>query len=413
MLNRSLFNMRIILVMLIVITNIFLSLFQLKIVNGYISFYDFEGQWKLTAYALQGVDPYPLIGINPALIDSIGSIPKGWGTSPWGLLLGNFFYPGFLSIENAKIYFICINLFVICITALCALKKFKKESNRFGFCSFLCVLFSFWPIYSLTQGNAGGSICYLLFLTFLFYDTKPHLAGVLLGLSMIKPQVALIVCVAFLFMKQYRIVVTAFSLVILSLLLISGIVNNNPFSLINEFMNAGIGNHQNYSGIFTLLFLHKPFFALLFSMIFGVIFIGVLSHMFPISLYKQFSFLPASCVATFWCYSFYNELSILLLSLIIGVFLILYAKHLFYSIVSFIGTLFMTIGSFILIYFPSLYFYFLNKFSFAILQLDSYWINQWIARTIFETGIIVLMFLFLLLLRFGISKNAGNVTIAN
>lgn len=397
-LSHNKFDIRIFFVLLIASLNILLTMFQFQLYNGCVSFCDFAGQWKLCAYALQGIDPYPLIGANHALIDSVGTIPKGWGTSPWGLLLGNIFYPGFLSFDNAKKYFVLINLFLLCVTALCVSRKLNMMSKRFSWYSFVCSLFSFWSVYSIEQGNAGCGICCLLMLVVLFHETSPIFSGFLLGLAMVKPQISLIFCVALLFIRSYRVVITSFLVVLVSLLAISGIVHNNPVSLIYEFLNAGIGNNQNYAGIFTLLFMNNKFFAMILSMLTGTVLVSVLTYCLPKNMFKPLYFFPACLVGTFWCYSFYNEFYILLLPLLVSNLLILNAGGNLATIAAFLSSLYITVGSFILVYFPSVFFDLFDILTIPILVTNDVWINMWIARTAFEIGIIFILFVLIFLL---------------
>lgn len=397
-------NIRYILVMLIALINVYLLCLELNIVNNWsLTLYDFVGQWQLTAYTLQGLDPYPLIGKDYASIASIGAIPKGWGTSPWGLLLGNIFYPGFMSLENAKIYFIVINMVLLCITALCVSRKLSHISKRLSSYSFICILFSFWFFHSLEQGNAGGGICCLLLLSIFYYDTHPVLAGILLGLSLIKPQISLIVCIAFLILKNYKIVFISFSVVGLSLLAVSGLIHNNPIYLMYEFLNAGIGGNDNYSGIFTLLLIGRPFFAMFLSMVTGVIIVAVFAFLLPKNLIKSFYLFPACLVASFWSYSFYNDFYIFLLPLIVSIYSILYVDKKWLSAVSFFGALYLSLGSFIMFYCPSLIYKGLNIFCCSIQPTNNGVLNSWFIRSLFEVVIIFWAFLQCYIL-----KNTGN-----
>ena len=384
---------RIFLVMLVVAIHVGLSVFAIGTAIEGISFYDFAGQWKLTAYALHGIDPYPLIGADYAAIDSIGTIPKGWGTSPWGLLLGNIIYPGFMSLENAIRFFVAVNIILIIITSLSAFFKFQKTSIHLGIYAFLCAIFSFWFMQSFTLGNAGAGICCLLLLVIFYYDTHPDLAGVLLGLSMIKPQTALIVCFALFLMKKYRVVVISSVIVFLSLLIVSILIQNNPVNLIVEFLNAGIGSNESYSGIFTLMFINKPFMAMLLSMLVGVLLTVFFNYLLPPNLYKAFYFYPACLISTFWSYSFFNEFYILLLPLMICIYSILYVRNMFLSLCSFFAALYLSAGSFIIFHVPFLTFTFLQFLSFPVYTTNNVTIDRWTVRSLFETGIIVIAFL--------------------
>lgn len=386
-------NIKYVLALLIAIINICLFCVGLKGKYFSLSFFDFVGQWQLTAYAYQGIDPYPLIGSNSANITSIGAIPKGWGTAPWGLLLGNLFYPGFMSLKNAKIYFVVFNFFLLCITALGVFRKFKQLSVQVGSYSFFCALFSFWFFYSLSEGNAGGGICCLLLLVIIYYDKHPVFTGLLLGLSLIKPQLSLIICIAFLFLKNYKVVFVSFGVVALSSLIVSIMVHNNIFNLIYEFLNAGIGGNVNYSGIFTLFFVGNPILAMIISMMTGIIFVAVFIHFLPKDLLKPFCLLPASIAATFWSYSFLNDFYILLLPLIVSIYSVLNVNNKWLSVVSFFGALYMSTGSFIMFYNPFLFYKFLNFLNISIQLTYNWLLDVWFVRTMFEMGLIIWAFL--------------------
>lgn len=386
-------NKRDILVIIIVLINMYLLGLEIKIMKGVFGFSDFVGQWRLTAYACRGIDPYPLIGLDHAIIESIGIIPKGWGTSPWGLLLGNIFYPGYMTLENAMYYFVVINIVLICITALCVARKIKHISIQLSTYSFFCAFFSFWFFFSFNQGNAGGCICCLLVLVCLYYDTHPFFSGVLLGLTMIKPQISLIVCLAFLFLRNYRVVIVSFTVVCLSMLVVSGLVHNNPINILNEFLNAGIGNNQNYSGIFTLFFIEKPLLAMSLSIMTGIVFVCILNYLIPKNLWKPFCLFPACLAATFWCYSFYNDFYILLLPLVVSLYSILYVDNKILLFISFFGALYLSVGSFIVFYDPINIYKLFYIFSFPVQASNAFYFDSWFVRTLFEAGVIVLGFL--------------------
>lgn len=69
---------------------------------GY-SGYDIKGHWKICVYALNGYDPFPLIG-EKAVLEWVGKIPAKFSTVPWACVFGSVFYGGFLPLEYAEIY---------------------------------------------------------------------------------------------------------------------------------------------------------------------------------------------------------------------------------------------------------------------------------------------------------------------
>ena len=167
---------------------------------------DLVGQRRLCAYVLRGVDPFPFIGTTPPpLLTDVGSIPQNFGTSPWGLVLGNIFYPAFLPIETAACYFFALSVIVLLATAFVVCKEAKQISARLTEVAIAMFILPAPFIISLYWGNAGSILCCLLLIGCVECDRRPILTGVLLSLAMIKPQTALPFCIWFLLERRWRI----------------------------------------------------------------------------------------------------------------------------------------------------------------------------------------------------------------
>ena len=258
---------------------------------------DFAGQWRLCAYTLKGVDPYQIIGVEPALIDEIGVIPQGWGTSPWGLILGNFFYAGFLPLPTAEIYFVAINFILLAITARAF--YLASDKNVWALILFACPASM---IISTVTGNAGGAICCLLLLCLLTCERRPFLTAVMLSIAMVKPQTALAFCLLFLFQRRWRILLTATAIDLGAWLISARTVGQSPIDLLREFFSADIGGGSQFSGLFTLL-IDVPLQSIALSMLVGAAFIFMLRK-------KNW----APCLASaFWSYTYFNEFYLLAL----------------------------------------------------------------------------------------------------
>lgn len=334
---------------------------------------DFLGQWKLCAYALHGIDPYPLIGIEKPLIDSIGIVPLKWNTTPWGLLLGNLFYPGFLPmkiartiprtassithelklhhhLEAAEIYFAIINLIALLAVAFTFSITFKNPA---------IVLLSIFSVYFMipliVTGNADGIISCFLILSCLLWDKYPKITGLLLAFAMIKPQNALIFCFEFLLLRQFQIVFIAAVIDVVAYLLVSLMTKTNPVKLMKEFLFSGSDNEYAYYGIFTPLL--PPKISMYSSMIFGVLYVGIFHCL--MSECSIFRFVPVCIAATFWCYSFYNGFYVLILPI---------AVYVYNS--SFLCAGFISVGLFLIYKFSKKYLY--------------------ITRTLFEIALIII-----------------------
>lgn len=264
--------------------------------------FDFRGQWQLCAYTLRGFDPYPLRGVAEPLIEELGKINVAWSTTPWGLTLGNFFYPGFLSLSDAAAYFLALNLFALIITARQLVKRFK-------FAPVVLPAFLAYFFISTYFGNAGAVICCLLIICCLQADESPIFAGVLLSLAMIKPQVALPVCFALLLRKNFKVLITAAAIDCAAWAVAAVITGQTPLRLLTEFLSVkDTGGEMVFSGLFTLTFPENKLLAMGLSMLAGILFIRL-----TFKDEEYFWTCPACLATTFCAYSFHNEFFILIL----------------------------------------------------------------------------------------------------
>ena len=204
-------------------------------------FYDFDGQWALNAYALNGVNPYQIRGMTTPLIEEIGIIRADWSTMPWGLVLGNFFYPGFLNVTNAAIYLLALNVVFLIVTAIVLAKKFNFGLD--GRIIFLVTVTAFLGHFAISTcfGNAGAIICCLLIICCLQADESPIFAGMLLSLAMVKPQVALPICLALLLRKNFKVLLTAALVDVTAWGIAALMTNELPWILLRESLSTSAG----------------------------------------------------------------------------------------------------------------------------------------------------------------------------
>ena len=340
-------------------------------------FFDFRGQWALCAYTVHFVDPYPLVGIKTPLIEEFGNIPTGWSTTPWGLILGNFFYPGFLSAEDAVIYFLALNIFfLLWIVKICK-KIFIADGLNFVLMALPAFFASFYI--SVYFGNAGAIICCLLILSCLYSDERPILAGILLALAMVKPQVALPVCFALLLRKNFKVLATAAIINFAAWGVASFMTNQPPLTLLTEFFSINTRGEAAFSGLFTLIFPENKLLAMLTSMTAGFLFIW-LTWRFGFKHEKIFWAVPACLATTFFSYSFHNEFFILIMPALACLYFAVRAEFLSWKIFWLAAFVFLASGVYAL--------FILLKNFLGDLQTDF-----WLARTIFAVALILLGFL--------------------
>ncbi len=336
---------------------------------------DFHGQWALNAYALNGIDPYQVRGMETPLIEEIGTIRFDWSTMPWGLVLGNFFYPGFLTVADAAIYLLAANAFFLLITARYLAKNFNIGLN--SLIIFLVTITAFLAHFAIATlfGNAGAIICCLLIICCLKADESPIFAGVLLSFAMVKPQVALPICLALLLRKNFKVLLTAAAIDFAAWLVACLMTNELPWTLLRESLSSGAGGNGVFSGLFTLIFPENKSLAMLTSMIAGALFIWL-----TFRDEKNFWMCPAFLTTTFFAYSFWNEFFILILPALMCLKFAVRAE-IFLEKIFWLGTVIFMASA------PYAMFLSLKK-----LLVDSPHVF-WIDRTIFAVVIILLGFL--------------------
>ena len=379
---------------------------------------DILGHWKLCAYALRGIDPYPLIGAEIPAVEELGIIPKDWGTTPYGLLLGNLFYAGFLEMSTAsfipkepltieidldvyratntafeppELYFIFINVILLLATAIIIFQTFKTLSKKLAWTSALLAIFSFPLLIPLKNtGNASSIICCMLILIGFWHEKYPKLSGILLAFAMVKPQLALIFCVTLLLMRRFKILFIAAAIDILAWLIVSFIMKTGPSVLLTEFLATGAGGDGSYAGIFTLFTASDHPLAMGLSMLSGIIYVCIGHKLLSECKISVFKFFPACIALTFWCYSFDNEYYILILPVMVCVYVMIASKKI---TIPFVSALFMTFGIWMFFLFYGTISELIGVVDWnALLSLTSVadLVHAWIVRTIFESGVILI-----------------------
>ena len=297
-----------------------------------VSWTDFPLQWRTCAYTLRGVDAY-LMRDNVGYIPEIGTLGAGFHAVPWGCLLANVFYAGFLPYHSAEIYFIALYIAVIIGVSFLLYVKTKTLSKELGIMSFIISLTSTNLFIAIHEGNAGGMICAFLVTAWLICDEHPYISGILIGLAMVKPQDAAIVCVAMLLMRRFVPVVVAAVIDVVAWAGTSYLVKRGMFELIKEFLfgsqrtNVGADVINPFAGIFTLA-TDNFLLSVAASMIFGIIFVYVMYRSLPADMPEMFKIYPAFMAMTFWCYSYVLDNYVLIIPACICLWLMLKSAEL-------------------------------------------------------------------------------------
>lgn len=305
--------------------NLLIRLFLLYIVACIILFFfligyvpsDLPGHWRICKYTLEGYNPYLLIG-KESLIPSIGQIPRGFSTVPWSCVFGNLFYGGFMPLSWATTYIFVLHFGALFFLIYILYHKFYPLLSGKALAVLIllpCTHFSF--TYSLSYSNSGGIICCILIIALLISHEHPLTAGVLLGLSMMKPQIAAISGLVFLLNKQWKVLTLA-SIIVMSGWISTAIITSTPLlELLLQTFNSGTAEITQYLGLLNNLkyFNVNSKLILLLNMAIGAVYVIILyfyiKKQSSDAFQSPFIYVPACIASTFWIYKNGTDYSIL------------------------------------------------------------------------------------------------------
>ncbi len=272
---------------------------------------DFITQRAVCEYTLKGFNVYALRGTSFA-----EDIYMGFHAVPWGCFLGNIFYPGFLSLEAGKIYFLFMNITVLIAASYIFYRKAKAVSGELGFFALMMSLLSVDFLFALYMGNGGFIVCAFMLIAWALCDEHPYLAGALIGLAMIKPQTAGLFCLSMLLMKHIKPLIIGAAVDIAAWLAVSVITNTGMLELLYEFLFSSDSLSMTNAGVFSFAFSNQ-LVSMGMSMMLGIIFVSVLQAYTPENVPEYFRIYPAMLASAFWCYGNITEGYVLLLPAVI------------------------------------------------------------------------------------------------
>jgi hypothetical protein len=267
-------------------------------------FQDLLGHWRICAYTLRGFDPFPLIG-QAAPLAEIGEIPRMFATVPWACVFGNLFYAGFLPYEYAQMYVTALHVVILTVTIFAVYRKCTPAAGSRRRILVPLVFLSNLAFYrSLRLGNLAAPVCFFVVLAILYAEEKPVLSGVLMGLALLKPQIAGIVCVALLLQRRFKLLGAAALVVLLGWAATCALTATPPLTLLREALAGADGQPMRYLGLLTGLPLRAAH-VLILNAVLGAAYVCVLHLRFgrKSAAEARLAVLGAACVASaFWSY---------------------------------------------------------------------------------------------------------------
>ncbi|MDR1974814.1 MAG: DUF2029 domain-containing protein [Bacteroidales bacterium] len=213
---------------------------------------DGETFWIGNAYVCKGINPLPyLMGAEP--LD--GMIAPVYNTPylPWSYVIGQVFIPGFLSFDFSLGWYLFLSLVLYVWMGVLVFKTVKRVSGDrlLAVLALVCCLAQYGISPSLKFLNMSFIVIPLIVIAVLtgggeykkkskFLNIQKHdlLAGIMLGLAMVKPQMAALFFIPFLFQKRFIPVIVGALVVALGWGTMAVLSNQNPWQLFMDYQTA-------------------------------------------------------------------------------------------------------------------------------------------------------------------------------
>lgn len=282
-------------------------------------------QQILTTYTLRGVNPYQI-----KTFKGLENVPDEFSTAPWSLFINNIFYPGYMTRYNAAKYYLIVSIIVLTITYLIIFVKLKNTFNKNTVMLMALIIVSPNILTSIADGNSSAIINCLIVLIILLHKENPIISGILIGLSMTKPQTTLLIILIMLLEKNFIPVITGAIVDICGWIATSILLRTEPITLLIQFMHNDVGNsEQSFYGIFSFLFKYdiSRNTVLLLSAILGIVLTLIGYNCFKsINIENKYIheciiYTPAILCTQFWTYMWNNDKFMLAIPIIAYLFL--------------------------------------------------------------------------------------------
>lgn len=155
--------------------------------------YDLELQTQVQQELLQphgwtfsgGLLPYVNPPLFAMLLVFLSFMPLAWASHFWNI----------------------VNIVLVLVSVKLLLRQRQEQSNR-DFVAASLIVFSFFPVLQgLVNGQSSFLVLFILTLTYLaLKSNRDHLAGAILALGLVKPQLVIVVAVVMLYCRRWRVV---------------------------------------------------------------------------------------------------------------------------------------------------------------------------------------------------------------
>ena len=211
---------------------------------------DLNIRWQEISCILQGYSP-----ITTDYLPGVGKLVNDAGYMPWAYLIGTLLVGGFRDLSDAVVYSGIVFVGIGIATTVVLYKTYIKAGYK-NISLMLSVLFLLqWSmISSWKSGNYGFQCCCMAIMAVCLKKRK-ILSGILLAISLIKPQVGGLFFITLFMEKEFIIIAVAIGVVLASWIGSSILTGVMPWTLLAQMYTMGVGFDypQLNNGYFTIL----------------------------------------------------------------------------------------------------------------------------------------------------------------
>jgi hypothetical protein len=221
---------------------------QLTVGTGDYAAVDLARRWRDTQYVFQGQNPYDILAVsqgkpapegrNARIDPSIGRIIDG-AYPPWSFATSFLLVPP-LPYGQARLYFAVVSLLALGWIARWCFRIGRLRDTLHGWLFAAGGLAITGNFFCLSAGQYSIVINALLIASLQLHERgRNTLAGIALGMAMIKPQIAALFVVAFVLRGQWKVAMSAALYLVAASALVSWQIGTSVFELLAQMSRAG------------------------------------------------------------------------------------------------------------------------------------------------------------------------------
>lgn len=217
---------------------------------------DFIMRYRESKYVERGINPFDVMNGSRAIEPDIGGLWEQGGSVPWAIGIGvitNFTFLPEMHARFVSLVFTILSMFFVALIAYKFCRK-KYNSQQSLIAALACISMAGWGT-GIDWINYGAILGALLFIFVFIEEDHPYIAGLILGIASIKPQLAAPFYLAVLLKRNWRSFFVSCCIPLAGWIYTILITNTSPFHMTQQMMKISNSYMCNsFFSTYSLLF---------------------------------------------------------------------------------------------------------------------------------------------------------------